>query len=230
MSLGGPRKQLGPAWVPIRGQNSFVDHISSKGISAYDSKQLVSVSGNDNKVLPPLFPLQVYVIYGPTSASVPASLVSNFVSRAMADMNKHDQFEFPIRFDFHFLPGKDVDDLISHYRVEGKALLDYSKRPGDDFRGVAILLSTENWEMEGVDLVLFDPPAEYLKKSSKEREAILGNGVRDDGVLVLHNVSVQQGESNSLSAKLRKLAANNQKWDELKEKYMEAFFQGKTEW
>lgn len=152
----------------------------------------------------------------------------------MAEMNKNDQFEYPIRFDFHFLPGKDVDYIISHYRAEGKALRlpDYSRRPGDSFRGVAILLPTESWETGGVDLVLFDPPAEYLRESPEEREAILGSGVSDDGVLVIRGVSVRQGECmwNSLSVRLRTLAESNQEWGELKDQYDEAVLQGKTEW
>ncbi|ROW09949.1 hypothetical protein VPNG_06297 [Cytospora leucostoma] len=230
MSLGAPRKQLGPAIVTVPSQYPFVDHASTEGLSAYIGKRLVSLSGSDDKVLPPLFSFQVYVTYGPTLAHAPSYPVPDFVSRAMADMNKHGQFEYPIRFDFHFLPGKDVDDVISHYHAEGKALPDYSKRPGDSFRGVAVLLSRESWETEGVDLVLFNPPAEYLQGPPAEREAILEKGVRDDGILKIIGVSVQPEEWNNLSVRLRTLAESNQKWGELKDEYDEAVLQAKTEW
>lgn len=84
--------------------------------------------------------------------------------------------------------------------------------------------------MRGVDLVLFDPPAEYLQQPPNEREAILRNGVSDVGVLVTSRVSVQQGEWNNLSVRLRTLAESNQKWNELKDQYNKAVLQGYTEW
>lgn len=230
MSLGAPRQQLGPAVVTLQGQNPFVDHASAQGISAYVGRRLASASESDNKVLPPLFSFQVYVTYGPTLENAPSSLAPGFVARAMSEMNKNDQFKYPIRFDFHFTPGKDVNDVINHYRAEGKALPDYSKRPGDSFRGFAILLAKESWATDGVDLLLFDPPSKHLQDPPEEREAILGTGVSDDGVLVVNGISVQQGESNSLSIRLRDLAESNQNWSELKNQYDEAVRQGRSEW
>lgn len=124
MSLGTPRRQLGPAFVTIPGQIPFVDHTSTEGISAYIGNRLASASGSDNKVLPPLFSFQVYVTYGPTMAHAPSPMISDFVSRAMAEMNNYDQFGYPIRFDFHFLPGKGVDYIISTTALEtGRCLI-----------------------------------------------------------------------------------------------------------
>lgn len=126
-------------------------------------------------------------------------------------MKKHDQFDYPICIDFDFSPGKVVNHVISHYHAEGKAPPDHSKRPGDSFRGVAVLLPRESWDAEGVDLVLFDPPARFLQETPAEREAILGNGASDYGVLVISGVSVQPEEWNNLSVRLRTLAESNQK-------------------
>lgn len=226
MSFGAPRQQFGPALVTAFGHHRFVDHTSNDGISAYIGRRLASV----DHVLPPLFPLQVYVTYGPTLDDTSLSLAQDFVARAMCEMNKHDQFDYPIRFDFFFAPGSDLNAVISHYHGERKALLDYSKRPGDSFRGLAILLSRETWVAGGVDLVLFDPPAKLLQMSAEEREASLGPGVSEDGVLVNRGISVQRGQSNGLSTKLRSIAEGNQKWDQLKEQYDDAALQGRTAW
>lgn len=137
----------------------------------------------------------------------------------MCEMNKHDLFHYPIRFDFFFAPGSDVDAMISHYPGEIKALPGYSKQPGDTFRGLAILVSRETWITEGVDLVLFDPPTKFQHMSAEEREANLGPAVSEDGVLIIHRISVQQGQPNCLSTRLRSFAEGNQKWDQLKEQY-----------
>ncbi|KUI65779.1 hypothetical protein VM1G_01441 [Cytospora mali] len=122
-----------------------------------------------------------------------------------------------------------MNDIISHYRAEGKALPDYSKHPGGSFRGVAILLPPrERWQAEGVDLVLFDPPAEYLRASPEGRKAILGNGTSDDGALITSGVPVQQGEGKSLGVRLRTLAESNDRWTEMKDQYDVAVLQGRT--
>ncbi|EFX06195.1 violaceus kinesin [Grosmannia clavigera kw1407] len=161
-----------------------------KGYLPTSARQLASLSGSNNAVLPPSFSFQVYVTYGPTLADTPSLLAQDFVKRVMAVMNNNGQYDYPIRFDFHFLPGKAVNEIIQHYRAEGKAEPDYSKRPDDDYRGVAIALSKESWEREGADLILFDPPAEYLQTTGEERDAILGKGVGANGVLVLYGMSV----------------------------------------
>ncbi|KUI62257.1 hypothetical protein VP1G_09392 [Cytospora mali] len=208
MSFGDSRKQLGLATVTIPGQNPFIDHTSTEGLSAYIGRRLASsVPSSDTRVLPPLFSFQVYITYGSTLADAPSPLICDYASRAMAEMNKNDQFEYPIRFDFHFLPGRDVNGIISHYRAEGSV------------GGRKALI----W-------LLFDPPAEYLQAFPEQREAILGNGVSDDGVLVTSGVSVQQGEWNSLSVRLRTLAESNDRWTELKNQYDEAVLRGRTEW
>lgn len=226
MSFGVPRQQFGPALVTASGHHRFVDHTSRDGISSYIGRRLASV----DDVLPPLFPFQIYVTYGPTLDDPNLSLAQDFVERAMCEMNKHGQFDYPIRFDFFFASGSDVDAVIGHYHGERKALPDYSKRPGDSFCGLAILLSRETWVTEGVDLVLFDPPAKFLQMSAEEREASLGPGVSEDGVLVIRGVSVQQGQTNGLSTRLRSFAQGNQKWDQLKEQYDEAVLQGHVAW
>lgn len=78
--------------------------------------------------------------------------------------------------------------------------------------------------------MLFDPPAEALQMSADEREARLGPGVSEDGVLVIRGISVQQGQPNGLSTILRSFAEGHQKWEQLKEQYDDAALQGRTAW
>lgn len=66
--------------------------------------------------------------------------------------------------------------------------------------------------------------------SAEDCEASLGPGVSEDGVLVVPGISVQQGQSNALSTRLRRFAEGNQEWDQLKEQYDDAVLQGRTAW
>ena len=79
-----------------------------------------------------------------------------------------DMFEIvPLRCDFYFLPGQDLEGCMKHYREEKSSraqqnsplqLIDAYNRWHQSF---LVLVDNENWRTEGVKVAHFDPwPAE----------------------------------------------------------------------
>ncbi|KAI4868537.1 hypothetical protein F4820DRAFT_112333 [Hypoxylon rubiginosum] len=147
-----------PAPTYIISQHTFTDCDSQPALSVYRGILSRSEVGDDgsSKVLPPLFSFQVYVTYGVTLASAPEELKQKFVAHALADM----QDSGIIRFDIYFRHGALPTDIVRHYRAENKALSSYST-DANAFRGVAVILTSEHWESTGVELLFFDPPAQF---------------------------------------------------------------------
>jgi hypothetical protein len=211
-----------PATKYVISQLTFTDCDSHPAVSVFRG---ISSSGSDgdtiSKILSPLFSFQVYITYGATLATAPESFALKFLEHALADMNDSDL----VRFDLYFHPGSSPVDIVRHYNTEKKALGSYAT-DANAFRGVAIILTSERWEAEGVQLLFFDPPTNLLE--SKDREEILGKGVTEDGLLLVRNVAPEGSEG--LSIKLRLLAENTRNWTDLDEQYRDAVERGQTEW
>ncbi|KAH8901212.1 hypothetical protein GQ53DRAFT_4362 [Thozetella sp. PMI_491] len=216
------RNQLSPAPHRLISQHTSIDHAGNQAISIYRGLARAPT----DRILPPLFSFQVYVTFGGSLADV----APRFINQALADFGPSDV----VRFDMYTLsPGSSTADVVTHYRAEREArrgqpldvVESYAGYHGD-YVSIAIVIASEAWEtVDGVNFVLFDPPPATLER--EDRDAILGVGASEDGVLVL---PVSLEGYNRWSVRLRDMAEKTNLWFERAARYEEAFDAGQVEW
>ncbi|TGJ78957.1 hypothetical protein E0Z10_g9799 [Xylaria hypoxylon] len=174
-------------------------------------------------VLPPLFSFQVYVTYKVDLVSKRENLAQRFSNIALEEFQDSDL----VRFDIYFRPNATNTQILQHYGSEKRALKSYATH-ADGFCGFTIVITSETWEENGVHLLFHDPPAQHL--SSSEREAILGDGTNEEGVLLVYKPIRQASIGSSLSLDLRGLAYNTEDWADFDERYRAAIKEGRVQW
>ncbi|KAI1158004.1 hypothetical protein F5B18DRAFT_123989 [Nemania serpens] len=174
-------------------------------------------------VLPPLFSFQVYVTYKVDLVSKRENLAQRFSNIALEEFRDSDL----VRFDIYFRPDATNTQILQHYASEKRASKSYATH-ADGFCGLAIVITSETWEENGVHLLFHDPQAQHL--NSSEREAIFGHGTSEEGVLLVYKPIRQASIGSSLSLDLRGLAYNTEHWADFDERYRAAIQEGRVHW
>ncbi|KAI8946414.1 hypothetical protein F4801DRAFT_564685 [Xylaria longipes] len=211
---------LGPAPKYIISQLAFTDRDSFPALSVYRGILPTSQSASST-VLPPLFSIPVYVTYEVTPASAREDLARKFLEHVLVDFHHSDL----LRLDVYFEKDASTAAIIHHDATERDTRHSFASN-SMHFRRLAVVIPSNRWETEGVDLLFHDPPAELLKLS--DRKEILGDDITEEGTLLLH-VTVLEGH-NRLSVRLRQIAENARDWVDFDERYRTAIEQGKTQW
>ncbi|KAI3339634.1 hypothetical protein F4824DRAFT_498334 [Ustulina deusta] len=206
---------LAPAPNYVISQLAFTDCDSSPAVSVYRG-----ISSRDT-VLPSLFAFQVYLTYEILLASDRYIFAHKFLERVLVDFDGSDL----VRVDVYFRPRASTADILKHYATEGRALNSYAT-DSTHFRGLAVVVGSDQWESDGVDLLFHDLPDGLL--TSDQKKEIYGDDITDLGILLVH-VPALDGPSG-LSVRLRQVAENSRDWRDLDEKYRTAIRQGKIQW
>ncbi|KAI0197988.1 hypothetical protein F4808DRAFT_437310 [Astrocystis sublimbata] len=220
------RNQFGPAPNYAISTVTFDDCDGIPALSIYRGivPTTPAIEGSSaTAVLPPLFSFQVYVTYKIDLVSEREILAQKFFNNALEEFRDSDL----VRFDIYFRPNATNTQILQHYASEKRALKSYATH-ADDFCGFAIVITSETWEENGVHLLFHDPPAQHL--NSSEREAILGDGTSEEGVLLVHKPICQAAIRCSLSLDLRGLAENTEDWADFDERYRAAIEEGRVQW
>ncbi|KAK5635351.1 hypothetical protein RRF57_011063 [Xylaria bambusicola] len=220
------RNQFSPAPKYAIFTVTFDDCNSSPALSIYRGIVPTAPAIEDSPAapaLPPLFSFQVYVTYKVDIVSERENLAQRFFDIVLEEFQDSDL----VRLDIYFRPNATNTQILQHYASEKRALKSYATH-ADGFRVFAIVITSEMWEDNGVHLLFHDPPAQHLNAS--EREAILGDGTSEEGLLLVHKPIRQASIGNSLSLDLRGLAYNTRDWVDFDERYRAGIEEGRVQW
>lgn len=206
---------LAPAPNYVISQLAFTDCDSSPAISVYRG-----ISSRDT-ILPPLFTFQVYITYEIPLASDRDILARKFLERVLVNFDDCDL----VRLDVYFRLHAPIADILKHYATECRALNSYAT-DSNYFRGLAVIVGSDQWESDGVDLLLHDLPDGQL--TSDQKKEIYGDDITELGTFLVY-VPTLDGLSG-LSIRLRLVAENSHDWRDFDEKYITAIIQGKSQW